>query len=224
MAPSFLRIAAALAALSLVLAMEPLLAQSSADPPTSPSPSEPAPPAPPVAAPTAPLPDDGLAMVPPPAETDGADEVELPGKPAAILRGSANWDEGYAKMTEAFARLAADLEKAGIKATGKPITIFLDTDDTSFRYEALLPIAAEPTPRPPGLPADIGFGRTPAGKAIRFVHQAPYDDIDGTYEAVTAYLDSKGVEVKDAFIEEYLTLGKDSADPALQLYIYVQPK
>lgn len=172
----------------------------------------------------APLPVDGSTLAPPPADAANPDEVNLAAKPAALTRGQATWDEGFGKLTDIFARLARELEQAGIKVAGKPIAIFVETDDAGFRYEALLPITAEPASRPAGLPADIQFGSTPSGRAIRFLHQAPYDDIDGAYEALTAYLDSKDIEVKDAFIEEYVTPGKDAADPALQVYIYVQPK
>jgi effector-binding domain-containing protein len=87
-----------------------------------------------------------------------------------------------------------------------------------------LPIEAAPAARPAGLPAEITFTTTPAGKAIRFVHRAPYDDIDSTYEAISAYLDSKGIEVKDAFTEEYVNPGANAGDTALDLNIYVLPK
>ncbi len=190
-------------------------------PSPTPVPTGPPPTAPP---PAGPLPQSGTTLVPPPADPSTSDEVELAPKPAAVVRGSSSWDDGYAKLTEVFAKLAADLSLAGIPVAGKPVAIFVDTDDVGFRYEALLPIEAQPATRPAALPAEIEFGSTPSGKAIRFAHQAAYDEIDGTYEAVTAYLDSKGIEVKDAFIEEYVAFGKDAADPVLQLYIYVQPK
>jgi effector-binding domain-containing protein len=215
---------AVLSLLAVCLAAWPVLAQTtppaaSTTEPAAP-PAAPAPVVPPAAAPGS----DVQALTPPPADPTLSDEVDLPARPVGILRGSANWDVAYETLQKSFARLAGDLAKAGIKVTGKPIAIFTETDDTSFRFEALLPIEAAPASRPDGLPADIQFGTTPSGKATRFVHQAPYEEIDGTYEAITAYLDSKDVEVKDAFIEEYVAMGKDDADPSTQVYIYVQPK
>ena len=116
------------------------------------------------------------------------------------------------------------MKKAGIKVTGKPISTFTETDDNGFRFEAQMPIAAAPAERPAGLSPDVTFGQTPSGHFIRFVHRSPYDDIDSTYEAVSAYLDSKGIEVKDSFTEEYVNTGKDAGDPAMELFIYVQPR
>ena len=89
--------------------------------------------------------------------------------------------------------------KAGVRVTGAPLATFLETDDQGFKFEAMLPVHAAPGSRPAGLPAEVTFGATPAGRAIRFVHRAPYDDIDSTYEAISAYLDSKGIEVKESF-------------------------
>ena len=65
------------------------------------------------------------------------------------------------------------------------------------------------------------IGATPVGKAMRLEHRGDYDDIDGTYEAITAYLDEKGVDAQDVFVEEYLNDVKSPEDPNLQVDIYV---
>ena len=67
-------------------------------------------------------------------------------------------------------------------------------------------------------------GLTPAGPSLRFVHVAPYDDIDSTYETITAYLEAKSIVVKDAFLEEYVSELKDAGDPNLEINVYVQPR
>ena len=56
---------------------------------------------------------------------------------------------------------------------------------------------------------------------MRFEHRSAYDDIDSTYEAITAYLDEKGIEAKPMFVEEYLTDPKSADDNNLQVDIYV---
>ena len=65
---------------------------------------------------------------------------------------------------------------------------------------------------------------SPVGRALRFLHVAPYDDIDSTYETITAYLEAKSIAVKDAFLEEYVSDLKDPGDPNLEINVYVQPK
>ena len=66
-----------------------------------------------------------------------------------------------------------------------------------------MPLAGAPDGKTPTL-RSVKIGETPVGKAMRFEHRGAYDDIDGTYEAITAYLDEKGVDAQDVFVEEYL--------------------
>ena len=86
-----------------------------------------------------------------------------------------------------------------------------------------MPIAQVPEGKTELAPG-IRFGKTPEGKAFRFVHKDAYDEIDGTYETITAYLDAKDIEAQDAFIEEYVTDLTDAQDTNLEVNIYVQPK
>jgi len=202
----------------------PLPAPAPAVPPApSPAPAQPAPPPPAASAPPAPTPG-RPTLIEKAGDPMDVDEVTLPAKPAAVLSGTSTWDDGFANLRSAFARMEDELAKAGLKPAGRPLAIFLQTDDTSFTYEAMIPIERPPEPRPAALPPDIRLGTTPEGRALRFVHKAPYDEIDSTYETITAYLDAKGVVVKDAFIEEYVNDAKDAQDAELEINIFVQPR
>ena len=87
----------------------------------------------------------------------------------------------------------------------------------------MVPVGLVPTPAP-ALPAGFRFGATPSGKAYRFVHQGPYEEIDSTYETVTSYLDAKDIAAKDVFFEEYVNDVKDPKDGSLEVNIFVQPR
>jgi effector-binding domain-containing protein len=56
---------------------------------------------------------------------------------------------------------------------------------------------------------------------MRFEHFGSYAEIDATYDANTAYLDEKGIDAQDSFIEEYANDVRDPDDPTLQVNIYV---
>jgi effector-binding domain-containing protein len=84
----------------------------------------------------------------------------------------------------------------------------------------MIPLAAKPQGKP-ALPAGVELGTSPAGKAIKFQHRGPYDEIESTYNLITAFLDEKGLEAQDLFIEEYLTDTKESDDVGLEADIYV---
>ncbi len=163
-------------------------------------------------------------LVQAPGDPADVDEVTLPAKPVAILAGKSSWDNAVASLKETIGRIEAALAQAGVKVTGRPVAVFTRTDDDGFQYEAMVPVDAVPATRPAGLPADLRFGATPSGKALRFVHKGPYDGIDQTYETVTAYLDAKGIIVQDAFVEEYLTDLKTAQDGDLEVNIYALPK
>jgi effector-binding domain-containing protein len=191
--------------------------------PAQPAPSAPAPATP--SAPSAPAsPFTGLpTLIPNPGDPSNVDEVELAAKPVAILSGTSTWDDGFQNLKNAFKTIQEELTRAGIAPAGRPLAQFVETDDMGFRYDAMIPIP----PQPEGstkLTPEVRFGRTPEGKAYRFVHKDPYDEIDSTYETITAYLDAKNIVVKDAFIEEYVTDLTDSADANLEINVYVLPK
>lgn len=150
-------------------------------------------------------------------DASDVDEVSLPAKPAAILAGKAKWEEAVPSLRQSFARIESELAKAGITPAGRPIAVFTRTDDDGFQYEAMIPVAQAPEPKPEG---EIRFGATPSGKALRFAHNGSYEGIDGTYETLTAYLDAKDIMVQDRFIEEYVTDLKDGADDKLDVNIY----
>ncbi len=199
--------------------------------PPAPAPST-AQPVPPPAAPTsstaqpaAPPAAPGIrqSLVPTPGDPNDVDEVTLPARPVAVLSGRSTWDEGFAQLKSAFARIEAALKPLGIAPAGRPVALFVETDDMGFRYEAMVP-TDRPLDGSPAANPEIRPGTTPSGRALRFVHEAPYDDIDTTYETITAYLDAKGVNVRDTFIEEYVGDLTEAGDPNLRINIFVQPR
>jgi len=149
--------------------------------------------------------------------------VELTARPCAFLEGKANRDEIYAAIMGALATIRAEIDKAGLKPADHPLAVFLQADDDGFKYRAEIPVDAAPIGKTE-LSASVKLGLTPASKAMRFEHRGAYDDIDATYEAITAYLDEKGIDAQDVFLEEYLNEVKTSDDPNLQVDIYVMLK
>ncbi|WP_201834254.1 GyrI-like domain-containing protein [Microvirga zambiensis] len=192
----------------------------------SPAPANPQTSAPATPAPAAPAPvqqADRTTLFPGPSDPTGVEEGVLLSKPTLVFSGTSTWDEAFDNLKNAFTKIAGEMKKAGIAPAGRPLTIFVDTDDNGFKYEAMVPIAKVPEGKTELTP-EIKFGRTPEGKSFRFVHKDAYDEIDGTYETITAYLDIKEIVAKDAFIEEYVSEFTDSQDTNFEVNIYVQPK
>ncbi|UDL94242.1 GyrI-like domain-containing protein [Lichenihabitans sp. PAMC28606] len=155
-----------------------------------------------------------------PPDTSISQTMTLPARPAVVISGKATWDEGFKSITEAFATLNATLAQNKITGAGRPLAVFTETDDSGFKFSAMIPIDKAPEGKTELSPT-VSIGETPSGKAMRFQHRGSYDDIDSTYEAITAYLDEKGLEAKNMFAEEYLDQVKTSDDNSLEVDIYV---
>jgi effector-binding domain-containing protein len=147
----------------------------------------------------APIAPEGLATKP----TDPfGQEVTLTAKPIVFVKGSGTWEQAFTIISGALKTVEAYVAKAGLKTDGAPMTIFTATDDKGFDYQAAIPLAAPPKEAPSD---GIQSGKSPDGRALKFVHRGSYDTLDDTYEAITNYLDDKRLESRNILIEQYVT-------------------
>ncbi|QOZ50225.1 GyrI-like domain-containing protein [Bradyrhizobium sp. CCBAU 53338] len=239
-----LALAALIPAAALSLGLSGALAQTpspapaasaspSPSPPASPSPAASASPAP--AATPSPLPSPAASASPSPAAPPPAaaatpapvqtadpfgQEITLEAKKVVMVKGTANWDSAFDTLVDAFKTLNALLDKQGIKHAGNAMIVYTSTDDTGFTFLAEIPVDQDPK----NLTKDMSIGKSPEGKALKFVHRGSYDNMDNTYEAITNHLDDKKLEAKDTFIEEYLTDPLKTAEDKLVINVFVPLK
>lgn len=160
------------------------------------------------------------APAPKPGDPFG-EEVTLTAKTIIFAKGSANWDSAFDTLVETFKNIYGAMQKQGLRASGPPMTIYTATDDTGFEYQAGVPIAEEPkTPLGDGM----SVGKSPEGKALKFIHRGSYDAMDSTYEAITNHLDEKRLEARDLFIEYYVTDPLTTPEDNLVIEVYVPLK
>jgi len=198
-------------------------------PAATPAPAASASPVPPPAETKSPadLPSTAQSPTPPPppaASVQTADpfgeEFTLTPKKVVVMKGTANWDAAFDTLIDSFKALTALLDKQGIKATGNSMIVYTSTDDTGFTYLAQIPVDQDPK----NLAKDMSIGKSPEGKALKFVHRGSYDNMDNTYEAITNHLDDRKLEAKDTFIEEYVTDPLKTAEDKLVINVYVPLK
>jgi len=149
------------------------------------------------------------------------EEVTMTPKTILYLKGTATWDNAYESLVDAFKSLRGFIDREKLKTDGPPITIYLSTDDTGFQFQAAIPIAEEPKAAPRG---DLAVGKSPEGRALKFVHRGSYDGMDTTYDAITNHLDQKGLEAKDLFIEQYVTDPVSTPEDKLVIEVFVPVK
>lgn len=181
----------------------------------------------PPAAPQTPAPASPAQASPPPAApaVQTADpfgeELTLIAKTVVMTKATATWDNAFETITNTLKTLQAALDKQNIKANGPALVVYTSTDDTGFVFQAELPVAEAPA-KPLG--KDITSGKSPEGKALKFIHRGSYDNMDNTYEAITNHLDEKKLEAKDSFIEEYTTDPLTTAEDKLIINVFVPLK
>jgi effector-binding domain-containing protein len=149
------------------------------------------------------------------------EEVTMPETTILYFAGSGLWDSAFETIVKAFKSVYGALDKLGVKANGAPMTIYTATDDTGFQFQAAVPIAQSPAAPPAG---DIKIGKSPTGKALKFVHRGSYDAMDTTYEAITNFLDDKRLEAKDLFVEQYMKDPVTTPEDDLVVEVYVPLK
>ena len=148
------------------------------------------------------------------------EEITLTPKTVVIVKGNANWDSAFDTLVDSFKTLSALLDKQGIKPSGNAMIVYTSTDDTGFTFLAEIPVDQDPK----NLTKAMSIGKSPDGKALKFVHRGSYDNMDNTYEAITNHLDDKKLEAKDTFIEEYITDPLKTAEDKLVINVYVPLK
>jgi effector-binding domain-containing protein len=192
----------------------------------SPTPAPSATPAPVASPSVAPSPPPATAQTPaaPPVAVQTADPFgeafALEPKKVVVMKGTANWDSAFDTLIDSFKALTALLDKQGIKAAGNAMIVYTSTDDTGFTFLAEIPVEQDPK----NLTKEMSIGKSPEGKALKFVHRGSYDNMDNTYEAITNHLDDKKLEAKDTFIEEYITDPLKTAEDKLVINVYVPLK
>jgi effector-binding domain-containing protein len=235
---------AALAWGSAALAQSPAPAASPSAAPAPPAASSPASPTPAPSATPAPAPTETPAPVAspsaPPATPPAAaqtpatppavapvqtadpfgEQIMLEPKKVLIIRGTASWDSAFDTLMDSFKALTTLLDKQGIKASGNSMIVYTSTDDTGFTFLAEIPVEQDPK----NLTKDMSIGKSPDGKALKFVHRGSYDNMDNSYEAITNHLEEKKLEAKDTFIEEYVTDPLKTAEDKLVINVYVPLK
>jgi effector-binding domain-containing protein len=149
------------------------------------------------------------------------EEVTLVEKTIVYISGSGVWDSAFETIVGGFKTAYDAMAKQGLQASGSPMTIYTATDDTGFQFQAAVPVAQAPA-MPAG--SEVVVGKSPAGKALKFVHRGSYDAMDTTYEAITNYLDEKQLEAKDLFVEQYMKDPITTPEDDLVIEVYVPLK
>lgn len=194
----------------------PALAQTAPPPVNPPAPAPATPPSAPAVTPPAATPEPAK----PQAESSGGQQREIIPQPVLRLRSQGTWDEAHNAIRKAIDQVAAEVQKQGLTRQGNPMAYFVDSDDLGFTFEAMIPLTVMPEP---GKTYSQGFepAMSPGGRSVVFPYEGANDEIDNAYEALTAWLDDKGLVSTGRYLEEYEFLPEKGDDPGMRAKIVI---
>lgn len=167
---------------------------------------------------------DAFALMTPQSEPPGtASVVTLTARPILYVESTAPANDSAAigeALGKAYGQIGAYMQKNGIAMGGAPLAITISHDPAGvWRFKAAIPIAAAPA-TPPGAQDGVMLGETPAGKAVKFVHQGPYNAMVPSYEAIAAYMKANTLTESEVSFEEYVSDPGDTPEASLITNIY----
>lgn len=155
-------------------------------------------------------------------------EVDVPATTAVRYEGSSTMDPEAIKnaMGRAFQALQHGADALGVTFAGPPRAIYHTYEPDRIRWTLAFPIAAAPEGATEA--GDVSVGDMPGGRALRFTHTGPYDDLPGTYGEITSWMIEQGHMASEAdwalftpMWEEYVDDPESTPPETLRTFVYV---
>lgn len=150
----------------------------------------------------------------------GFTEIQLKPVPVLSLEGEGAWSELAKNINDMTVLLEKTAKEQNLTVRGLPMMSFIETRQNSYHYEFMLPLADIPKPEPI-LPEGMRFSLSQAGKAFKFAHKGTYNTIEKTYEAISTFMNSKNIPIKNIYIEEYEAMTDAKSGQPVVVNIYV---
>lgn len=173
-------------------------------------------PAPPVSSPTTEAPQPS----PPVATQLVPVEVEVEARSVIFVTGVTTWEKAEEKLGGVFVQLAQAAKKLGVQQAGPPLVEYIESDSDDVGFRAMVPIDAAPKGKPP---KGVKIGKSTGGKALKFRHAGPLDDLEEVYGRIDDELAKRNVDTR-AIVEEYDADALASPEDRVVMDIYVFPK
>ena len=136
-------------------------------------------------------------------------------QPTLVFRARVAVQDLPQTLGQAYGAIAQYLGELGEQPAGPPFTAYHNMDMTALDVEIGFPVAS----RQEGS-GDVEPGKIPGGRAAVGMHTGPYDTIRETYDALSAFMETKGLEM-DAFCYEfYLNDPRETPPEELKMEIY----
>ncbi len=148
------------------------------------------------------------------------EDVVLAPRTVAFVVGKGKWDDAEAVLDTAFKSIYAAMARETIHPAGVPMVEYLDSDDSTFSFKAMVPIQTEAGAK---LGPDVLIGDGPSGRVLKFEHRGSFDDLEQVYNRIDDYLASKSLTMTKV-VEEYVTdpMVTTPNNTVTEIYVFTQ--
>lgn len=147
-------------------------------------------------------------------------EVEVAARPVIFVTGVTTWDKAEEKLGGVFVTLAEAVKKLGVQQSGPPLVEYIESDSDDVGFRAMVPIEVAPKGK---LPKGVKVGKSTGGKALKFRHAGPLDDLEEVYGRIDDELTKRNLDTR-TIVEEYDPDALASPEDRVVMDIYVFPK
>ena len=144
-------------------------------------------------------------LVPGPGDPTGREEVRAAGQARRVATGISTWDEALRQPKNAFAKIEDELKRAGIAPAGRPLTIFVHTDDQRLSLRGHDPDRSRCPRARPSSPRRSSSARRRRASPSASCTRTPMTRSTAPTRRSRPISTPRRSWRKDAFIEEYVT-------------------
>lgn len=139
--------------------------------------------------------------------------TDEPTRLAALVRRTVPMSDLKPFYDSVYTHVAATLASTGNAPAGPALGwLHHDGSTEALDVAAGFPVAGLPTGT---LEGDVEVLEIPGGRALVAIHEGPYADLPGAWEALVERLGAEGLSPRGDTVEEYLTQPEPDGDPAL---------
>jgi effector-binding domain-containing protein len=116
----------------------------------------------------------------------------------------------------AFAEIGSYISENNIQMAGQPMAVTRSWDENGYRFDAALPVNQIPD----DVAGNVQSGVSPSGRAVRYTHVGPYDQMLPAYEELASFMAANGLKEGPVSWEHYISDPGDTPAAEIITHIY----
>jgi effector-binding domain-containing protein len=125
-------------------------------------------------------------------------------------------DDVGASLAAAYQEISAFMQENSIEMLSPPMAITRSWDEISYQFDAAIPVVSADVP----MSGSVRTGVSPSGTAVRVIHRGPYEQMGPSYEKLSAFMATNGLQEGRVSWEQYISDPGQTPPSELITHIY----